>query len=210
MLVEIAIPTYKREEKLQRCVKSIMANVYPLYKITIIPDHRRARVFSLLNWASEHSDADIFLGISDDTEFMPDVIEKAAYSMIREFPDTDGIISMNWLNLPNVCAGAIAFVGRKFRERFPNKHLYCPDYISLFADDELGRAAKELSKLYICHDTGLYHYHPGHYPDQMDETHKIGRSTQFMDQRTRRRRQEAGLAWGADFVLIGSGEEIRG
>jgi len=208
MTVEIVIPTYQREEKLCRLIKSITANVYPEYKITVLPDHGRKHVFRLINEQSMRSDADIFLGISDDTVFEPTVIEHAAKSMEKCFPDTDGIIYMNWINLPNVCKGAIAFVGKKFRKRFPNGFIYCPDYISLYADSELSNFAESISKLEFCSLTGLYHYHPAHYPEELDRTHELGRENMGNDSRMRRLRNEKGYLWGKDFKMISPFEEV--
>ncbi|MEI8350068.1 MAG: hypothetical protein WCI77_07930 [Candidatus Omnitrophota bacterium] len=202
MTVDIAIPTYCRPQKLSWLIKSILVNDYPGYRIIIIPDYERKHVFRLINEASQKSDADIFLGISDDTEFERDVIISAVSSMKEHFPDTDGIIYMNWLNLPNVCKGAIAFTGKKFRERFPDKFIYCPDYISLYADDELGRYAESINKLAFCSDTGLHHYHPSAYPDQVDITHKLGRVNQPHDLDVRSLRKAKGYLWGKDFNLV--------
>ena len=201
MVCEVAIPTYKRPDKLCRLVRSLLINRGDII-ITIMPDNSGKKAFKLLNEASERSNADIFLPMSDDTEFMPDVIEKVCNAMAEYFPDLDGVISMKWLNIPTVTYGAIAFCGRKFRERFPNKWIFCPDYVSLYADAELGKAAESLGKLKVIEGTGINHYHPAHYPEMADEAHYKNRETQSKDDYTRQRRQDLGYIWGLDFNVI--------
>ena len=201
---EVAIPTYNRPAKLTNLVKSILRNRGDI-TITIIPDNLGEKVFRIINKASQRSNADVFIGISDDTEFPPDTIEKVEAAMTKIFPDLDGVISMKWLNIPTVTYGAIAFCGWKFRERFPDKHIYCPDYISLFADKELGDYAESIDKLAVLSNCGLYHYHPAYYPELLDETHKKGRVTREIDEQTLIRRDAENLLWGREFDTVGVG-----
>lgn len=197
MKVEIAIPTYKRPEKLCNLVKSILQNKGDIV-ITIIPDNSGKKVFRILNECSQQSDADIFLGISDDTKFRPDVIEKVVEAMPK---DLDAVVSMRWLNMKTVTLGAIAFCGRVFRERFPNKWMYCPDYVSLFADKELGDYAERIGKMIEIKDTGLYHYHPV-VTGQEDEAYIKSRETKAQDEETFAMRQSKGYLWGESFDVI--------
>ena len=202
MTIEVVIPTYQRLEKLARCVRSIINNNYLGTIITILPDHDRVKCFQLINEQSFRSKADIFIGISDDTEFTDSVLSVVAAEMLIHFPGLDGAISLPWLNIPNVTPGAVLFLGRALRARFPRKYIYCPDYISFYADKELGDFLQQKNLLFQSEATGLFHYHPGHFPNEYDETHWINRETQGKDKKTQRLREAQKLLWGKTFKRI--------
>jgi len=214
-MINILISTYNRKESLVRTVDSILRSDYKNIHIYIIVDgngelqlnfpdmpiaifrneKRMDFVFSMNRLLKEMTDAEAILYASDDLEFPPHGISKAMATLKEHFPDGDGLIGIK-----QSCAGidsAFGLVGRKFIERFPNRQIFCPDYIHYVSDREIGQFAKSINKFYFCKDVILKHNRP------KDKTRELGLKVYGTDRAMRAKRVKKGLLWGRNFEKIG-------
>ena len=209
--VELVIPTLGRTEKLLRCVRSIMdSNIeWVDLRIKIVQDNRRLKAFGVWNEYFVTMDVDVMAYICDDIEFEQGALERACRSFVNKFPDNDGVMGLNQVNIPRgkegFSASAMGFIGKKFAERYPNRTCFCTDYSSFHADAELGIYARELHKFFFAETAGIIHYHPAHCPNEKDNTHQLVRVPEVvaMDRKVWNERQRLGLLWGRDKKLVG-------
>lgn len=221
MNFEIVIPTYKREEKLRKCLASIPkqdnVNIQLCFdnndigtweKFTkeypnSICMQEKAQAFGIWNWYLQGVfAADIFVYLCDDTELYPDTLINIEKHFVEKFPDTDGVVTFNQVNIDG-SDSAMGCIGRKFAARYTNKQCFCPDYVSFYADSELGDYAKKLNKFHFGEDCRINHYHPGFYKNA-DEAHRAirGKDKQI-DIKVNKIRRDKRLLWGESFTLIG-------
>ena len=219
MRVNVIIPTYNRLESLKRAVKSISESDYDDVCISIIVDGNRGMFTKILaepaniilnekrmDWVlsmnralREMEDTDAVLYAADDLEFPPYAIPEAVEAMKEHFPDGDGLVGLN-----QNCAGidsAFGLMGRKFIERFPERQVFCPDYVHFVGDAELGAFAKSIGKFYFCSGVTLKHER-----NQQDETFRLGMAMWGRDLAMNLKRQVYRLLWGSNFGLAGNGQ----
>lgn len=148
MKLLIAIATYKRTAKLQRCIDSILASKHKDYQIIIIADNNdietdvyvsRMGYGFAVDIQPEHKFVigawnhavqkyfipgrfDGFIGLCDDVELKPDTLSNAVTAMEQNFSDYDGVIGFK-----QECPGHPEYtfkwfgqtlMGRKFVERY--------------------------------------------------------------------------------------------
>lgn len=148
MKIAIVIPTYKRINKLKRCLESIYNQTYKEFDIFVYCDNNDSETYSWLienhldkvkvninrtqefvigSWnkffSSEHLKFyDAVAWIVDDVELYPDYLERLVADMNRLFPDLDGVIGAT-----QVCPGRKEYtykpygqvlIGKKFIERY--------------------------------------------------------------------------------------------
>ena len=233
----IVIPTYKRISKLERCIESILKqthqdfNIYPMcdnndmesfkyisqkYKDTdkvypfIVLDHN----YVMGCWNLFTRDQDTFdlikdgmVWICDDTELLPDCLEKLNETFLQHFPDKDGMVGISQI-YPLVIEATWkengqCVIGKKFIERFPDRAVSCPDYQFFYQDEEVLEYAKSINKFILCKEAALIHHSANFYRNEMDETHKISRDeVKQHDIRVHKERQKRGLIWGKSWRLI--------
>jgi len=202
MKIDIVIATYKREQKLKRCLCSILDNSYlktTFYRIFIESDYNRLFVFGIWNKYIRTSTADIIFWLNDDIKLFPDCIEKAVKCMVDNFPDTDGMVTLNQSNMEQGRKGGVGLVGRKFADRFPERRCFCPDYKIFHADAELQTFAESINKFKYGEDAKVTHYHPALFKNEMDDTHINSRKqNSSSDLQIWRERKADGLLWGRD------------
>lgn len=118
MKILIAIATYKRVEKLQRCLNSIFKSTYKNYQILIVADNKDIETKSYIihkgynirvdvqpehkfvigAWNKAVKDYfhsgkfDAFIGLCDDVELHPGALKAAVVAMEQNYPDLDGVI----------------------------------------------------------------------------------------------------------------------
>ena len=97
----------------------------------------------------------------------------------------------------------MGLIGRKFAERYSNRQCFCPDYVSFYADSEVGDYAEKINKFYYCEEAKLIHYHPAFYKNEVDEAHRQVRDKEAnLDKVINAERKKLGLLWGKSFKLI--------
>ena len=216
MKITIAIPTCSSERipLLIRTVESIQAgtykNVHPiivadgnpkiervarekLHHVSVISNRERCDWIFSVNRVLKEWDSDYYIYASDDLVFPPDCIKKAMQTMQQSFPDGFGLVT---ITKKNRCP--FGLIGRKFVEYFPDRQVFCPDYIHYRSDTELQKTVKELRIFAFPPErtNQVEHFR------RKDETWRLARKIKARDSRIYNRRQEKGYLWGVDFNLI--------
>ena len=222
MIFDLVIPTYKRKDKLIRCLKSIpkAKNLtiwlyfdnqdFDTYEALIKTDFRFYSVIPNLKYQAfgcwnrhllTYFGADVMIYLCDDTEWYPDLFDNLQKHFEEKFPDTDGVVTFKQANLKG-SDSAMGAIGRKFAERYPNKQCFNPNYVSFYADSDIGDYAKKLGKFYYAEDCKIIHYHPVT-GVEADETHKIIRGhDKTVDIKINKIRKEKGLLYPETLEMI--------
>lgn len=226
MKLDIVIPTLNRREKLDVCVNSILktakedmnlylyfgdeqerqdyeklfqgiTNIHSLYL-----DNYKVPTF--WNGYLKDMKADALMYLNDDVELYDDTLDVVVEDFMREFPDTDGVLGLNQVNIadPRKVESAFGVIGTKYADRFPNRQVWCPDYHRFYGDWELWKYAKDIGKFYFSEVARVNHYHPCTDKKLEDSTHYNVRTFLKEDKVTFQRRQIFNLLWGKNFSLI--------
>jgi hypothetical protein len=238
MSYDIVIPTFHRLEKLSRFTKSYFRGDITDTKLYVyfdnndvesceefkkrFPDvstivlNKQYRAFRIWNLHLKTMASDGLFYICDDTELYPDCLKKAMQYMKLKFRDGDGVIGINQRNIMlerggrGFCQSGMGLIGKKFVERFPERRVFCPEYVSFKADNELGQFAEKNRKFWFAKDAALIHYHPRFFKsDGEDEAHLIVRDIQVeIDRKIYAERQTKKLLWGKSFEILYPGREM--
>lgn len=146
--IAIVIPTYKRIEKLDRCIESIFKSTWEVLNVFVYADNQDTQtkdflalkypfdVFCKVNLEHKYviggwndftktlfnADWQIMMWCVDDVELYPDCLEKAVQAMHEHFPDYDGVVGIS-----QECPGHEEYtykpygqvlLGKKFIERY--------------------------------------------------------------------------------------------
>lgn len=233
----IVIPTFKRISKLERCLNSILKQSHQDFNIYVMCDNQDWDTFKHIE--EKYKDNDKILPIIildhqyvmgcwnlftrdnfdlikqgmcwivDDTELLPDCLEKLSETFISHFPDMDGMVGISQIyplldiEKQNWKENGQCAIGRKFIERFPNRQVCAIEYQFFYQDEEVLEYAKSIHKFVLCKDAKLIHHSANFYSSEMDETHKIPRDKiKLQDTMTYKKRKERGLVWGKSFETI--------
>jgi len=222
--LDIVIPSHNRDIKLVNCLFSILkarrmydVDVY-VYFNTIeevgkwaANYPRRWINYRVINdyrvpnfWNSHLKDmiADAMLYCTDDVVFEIDTISEVLNNYEKYFPNFDGVVGINQINISSKDKkeGAFGIIGKKYIDNFPNKQVWCPDYYRFYADYELELYAKSINKFVYCEDIKINHLHGSIYGS--DDTHIKVREWLSKDRETFFKRQKDDLLWGKSFKLI--------
>ena len=216
MKVTIIIPTCSssRIPMLLKTVESIQAgtykNVHPviiadgnpkiyevankqLHNVTVIANKERMDWVFSVNRVLKEWDSDYYIYGSDDLFFPPNLIEFAMATMQEHFPDGFGVVGIGKKG-----RAAFGLFGCKLADHFPDRQVFCPDFIHYAGDSELMRTVSKL---------GIYAFPPEResmvqHHRLKDETWRLARGVRTRDHTIRREREEKGYMWGVDFNLI--------
>lgn len=216
MHVNLIIPTYDRPLMLKDCIQSIVKSTYEDKSIIVVIDGNRQMINELIdepiaiifnpqrkdwiwnmNRALNSFITDNIIYASDDIVFQPDCISIAVKAMQERFPDGDGLVAFKWTGVETVESPAFGIMGRKFIERFPNRAVFCPDYIHYASDSELKRFAMSIGKFYFCREAIITHKAP------KDNTYRLAHEFRSEDARLYYKARPAkGYLWGKNFGLV--------
>jgi len=226
MKLDIVIPSKGRKEKLDNCLNSIFLsakqeiNIYLYFSIEEeFDDYQKQfdgisnihvilldsyRVPDFWNGHIENSTSDAMCYLNDDVILFEDTIEMIVKEFEENFPDYDGIVGLNQLNLNDfkTVDGAFGVIGIKYAERFPAKQVWCPDYNRFFADFELWQFAQSIGKFVFSHRAQINHMHPITNRQLADATHADVRQWLAVDRKINQLRKNRDLLWGRDFKLL--------
>ena len=159
----------------------------------ILNKERKDWVFSV-NRVFQEFDSDYYIYATDDLFFPFQCIEYAMIKMRQRFLDGFGVIG---IGKKDKCA--FGLFGRKFADHFPNRQVFCPDYVHYASDSELMRTISKLRKFdYLRHRPSSV----AHPRIIYDETKRMAEMMRARDQAIFSQRNEMGLIWGIDFKLI--------
>ena len=227
MNIDVIIPTKKRNEKLCNCINSLIeakkhysVNVYvyfdnnedlnecsvlfSVYDWLHFRIENNYRVPTFWNTHLKQCKADVLCYLNDDVIVKEDIFKQIVKAFIIHFPDFDGVVGINQVNIPEgqKVESAFGVIGIKYANRFPNKQVFCPDYYRFFADFELWQYAKHINKFVFSKKAQLIHLHPAFDSKQSDETHKEVRKYFSKDKKTFNIRKDNKLLWGLTYQLI--------
>lgn len=216
MKVTIAIPTCSstRIPLLIQTVESVQAgsykNVHPvivadgnpkiervakekLHHVTVISNKDRMDWVFSVNRVLKEFDSDYYIYASDDLIFPPDCIKYAMARMQKCFPNGFGVVSIG-----KKTRSAFGLFGCKWANHFPNRQVFCPDFIHYAGDSELHRTVMKLGKFAFPpqRESMVRHFR------MKDDTWRLARAVRSRDHMIRREREEKGYMWGIDFNLI--------
>ena len=222
--LRICIPTLNRRDKLQVCLNSIFQGAKTdKVKVSIyfgdkeeleffqeqlmniptvdcnylesyrVPDFWNARLLELKE--------DALLYINDDVEFYEDTLEVILEDFKRRFPDTDGVMGLNQVNIkdPNKVQSAFGVIGTKYANRFPDRQVWAPFYDRFYCDWEVWKYAVDIKRFFYNEWARINHYHPCTNRALEDATHNKVRTYLKSDKQTFQRRQASNLLWGHSF-----------
>lgn len=214
--VTIIIPSCSSERipMLTKTVESIQAgsykNIHPiivadgnpkiereakekLHHVTVISNEKRKDWVFSINRVLKEFDSDYYIYASDDLFFPPDCIKYAMIKMQERFPDGFGVVS---IGKKHRCA--FGLFGRKFADHFPDRQVFCPDFIHYGSDSELWRTVSELGKFaFIAHRPSSVNH-----ARLKDKTWRLARGVRGRDHGLYFEREKLGYRWGIDFKLL--------
>lgn len=202
MIAQCCISTYNRPEMLCKAIKSIIAQGIFDIDIIIHLNTAEGSTVKVCNHFKSDFEYDVQFGICDDMEMQEGCLKSAFECFNKNFPDLDGLVGFNQVNIPDGCQVAACMVGRKFAERFPNRIVYCPEYHHFGVDVECLEYAKSVNKYVYCPEAKVYHHHPAHSDYKQDGTYKLLRKFAVNDHSIQAERKAKGLVWGKNFHLI--------
>ena len=215
--VNIIIPTHlqSRLPRLENTISSIVHGTYKNIEITVGVNGNVSLVkkvkqlpvnvyssptnvdwIRMANSLIALNESDMVLYCADDVEFEPECIENAVKAMKEYFPDGDGLVSIDARNITPGAGSFFGLIGKKFIDRFPDKMVFCPDYIHGYSDIEIGRFTDLIDKQYHCDAAGLYQ-HKLKDESQTQATNQIDDDSCVWD---KRHKQET--LWGNSFELL--------
>jgi hypothetical protein len=206
--LQVVIPTYRRPEKLARCLASLERQTHPDVEVLTIEDEGREFAIGIWNRLAPTVTEGAFVYLWDAVALSRGCGAAAAAALELRWPNTDGVIGLHQRNIQGkagTAQSAMGVIGARFLDRFPGRQPFCPDYARFHFDSELGMAARQLGRFHFCTEASLVHYHPAHYKAEADETHAIVRDPAEMqlDRQVWERRRAARLLWGVDNTLVG-------
>jgi len=158
----------------------------------ILNKERKDWVFSV-NRVLKEFNSDFYIYAADDLFFPPACIKYAMIKMGERFPDGVGVVS---IGKKHRCA--FGLFGHKFVECFPDRQVFCPDYVHYGSDTELWRTVSKLERFaFIAHRPSSVNH-----KRIKDETWRLAEENRTRDQAIFYQREEMGLNWGIDFKLI--------
>jgi len=216
MKVTIIIPTCSSERipMLIKTVESIQAgtykNVHPvivadgnpkifevankrLHNVSVLKNDKRMDWVFSINRVLKELDSDYYIYGSDDLFFPPRLIEYAMVTMKKRFPDGFGVISIGKKH-----RSAFGLFGRKWADHFPDRQVFCPDFIHYAGDSELHRTVMKLGKFAFPPERDEMVRHAR----MKDETWRLARRVRTRDHTIRTEREAKGYMWGVDFNLV--------
>jgi len=164
-----------------------------LHHITVISNKERMDWVFSINRVLKEFDSDYYIFGSDDLIFPFDCIKCAMARMQECFPDGFGVVSIGKKGKTT-----FGLFGHRFADHFPDRQVFCPDYIHYAGDSELERTVKTLGKYAFPpkRDSSVQHFR------KKDDTWRLARAVRDRDHSIRNERWEKGYMWGIDFNLV--------
>ncbi len=177
-MVSIVIPTLGREEKLKRLLKAIKENAdYDNYEVIVKQDHfppRNLGVPKILKMGVDESHGDLVMYLGNDCIPKPGFLREAVFTMIREFPEMDGLVGLN----DGYWEGEFAthwLASKKLLPMLDGEFFNC-DYFHTGCDNELTERCRKAGKYVWAPKAEVFHDHPvqkGFHDEDMDDVYRL-------------------------------------
>lgn len=231
--LNVSIPTYRRTDKLLKCLESINIarkvctdfeiniNVYfsdqqelesvsqrigvPGVSLHLLQKEFKASVF--WNDILRDLQEDALCYLTDDVEVNPYCFVEAWNHLVML--DFDGVVGLKIENATDgqPCRAAFGMLGKEFTRRFPDSQVFCPEYWCFYLDKELEDFATSIGRFYFCKQARIKHFHPDFVGETPDECHTHHRRNSKKDVSTNMLRRADKLLWGQSFDLVEQKEE---
>ena len=123
---------------------------------------------------------DILLLASDDMEPLVNGYDKIIVkAMQKNFPNFDGVLNFNDGQLGTIL-NTMPVIGKTFYKRFG--YAYCPEYISLFCDQELTEVSQRLGKEAFIDRVIIEHKHPCYGKGKWDSLYERNQQFKIRDE----------------------------
>lgn len=149
------------------------------------------------NWVLErpHLVPDGFLNAVDDITFYANTIYHVFDKFNETFDDDDGVVGI-CQDQPDFHPSGMFLMGRRFIERYPNRHVFFPEYYH-FAAQEIYWLSTRLGKFVQDKEAIVHHFHPSlDSATAVDETHREARVKSAEDHALMRGREKTDDVWG--------------
>ena len=216
--VNIMIPTHDRWDLLKQTLKSLGRQTYGDFSVHVVVDGNQENIPEWLMSAdvevlttsdrvdvvaaygvyTTNCESGWILNATDDLVFHPESLSAAVQSMNARFPRSRGVIGLHQHQEGRRKGRSFAFtlMNRRFIDHFPDRIIFCPDYIHYCSDKEHGWFAASQHCFFVCTRAIVDHVRVE------DNTTKLGRKVRDQDKNIFRIRQNKGLLWGREFDLI--------
>ncbi len=183
-MLTITIPTTGRRERLKECLRSIDydsiihigakaesdVDISEFKEKRILVFYSNVPIVRFQNMLAPIREDSHVLPIADDIEFRPGAIAAAVEALHEKFPDGDGVVGLNAVNMSEKDKRPYSFllIGSKYlNTRLAGKPFY-DGYHHFYADIEAGMSAQKIGRFFFCEAAGLIHHHPssGSLPDR--------------------------------------------
>lgn len=166
--------------------------------IVISNEKRMDWVFSI-NRVLQEFESDYYIYAADDLIFPSGCITHAVETMKERFPDGFGVVSIGKKH-----RSAFGIFGNKWVEHFPNRQVFCPDFVHYAGDSELMRTLRALDKFAFLpkRELSVKHYR------MRDSTWRLARAVRSRDHGLFFKREALGWKWGVDFNLMVKDEAV--
>ena len=193
--IVLVIPTRgERGNGIRNCVQSVGKKI----ALTVLPNE--CGWLPTVNEYIKTLDKAFLMG-ADDMIFHSGAVQIAIEAMNNVFPNENGVIGFNQVNLENSCEAGFTLIGRKFIDHLRPHGLFCPDYKHYYADTELHKFATTFGRFRFIKEAKIDHYHFS-VTGEKDSTALISQQSREEDKETAKKREEQGLLWGRDFTRI--------
>lgn len=176
--VSICIPTLGRPDKLHRLLDKIKENAgYSNYEVLVgvddFPPNNKG-VPKILKELVEKSTGELVMYLGNDCIPEKDFLQLAVFRMIKEFPDMDGMVSLN----DGYWTGEFGthFLASKKLLTYLQGEFFHTGYFHNGADNELSERCRKIGKYVWAWEARVYHDHPvqtGCQPKDIDEVYKL-------------------------------------
>lgn len=216
--VNVVIPTHDRWDLLKQTLKSLGRQTYKDFSVHVVVDGNQKNIPEWLMMAdaevlTTNDRVDVvaaygvytmtcesgwILNATDDLIFRPDCLSAAVYGMTDKFPRSRGVIGLHQYQEGRRKGRSFAFtlMNRRFIDHFPDRIIFCPDYVHYCSDKEHGWFAASQRCFFVCTCAIVDHVRVE------DNTTKLGREVRDQDRNIFRIRQNKGLLWGREFDLV--------
>lgn len=151
------------DPELKTYISKLMSDNYP--NLVFHTGTSKNKIDAINRDVNLYQDWDICVVIADDMvpqiEGYDNIIRM---NMLKAFPDTDGIL---FFNDGYTQLNTLPILGRKYYNRFG--YIYCPEYASVFADNEFQEVAKILGRQVYNDMVVIKHNHPRWTGEAFDE-----------------------------------------
>ncbi len=177
-MVSIVIPTLGREEKLKRLLQAIKDNAdYGNYEVIVKQDHfppLNLGVPKMLKMGVEESHGDLVMYLGNDCIPKPGFLREAVFTMIREFPDLDGLVGLN----DGYWEGEFATHWLASKKLLPllDGEFFNTEYFHTGCDNELTERCRKAGKYVWAPQAEVFHDHPvqkGFHDEDMDDVYRL-------------------------------------